>query len=156
MRVDRSAYDVLAEDGPTRLPALPACEVTVGDWLAVTDDGGWALLPRTSLLVRGSASGVSRSQPLAANVDVVLVVASLSVPLPVRRIERLLTLAWESGATPVVVLTTTDDKVEIQRCYDLGCNVYITKPVNYESFADAIRQLGLFLAVIQVPEVDAQ
>ena len=46
--------------------------------------------------------------------------------------------------TPVVVLTTTDDKVEIQRCYDLGCNVYITKPVNYESFADAIRQLGLF------------
>jgi len=52
---------------------------------------------------------------------------------------------------PVVVLTTTDDKVEIQRCYDLGCNVYITKPVNYESFADAIRQLGLFLSVIQVP-----
>ena len=53
---------------------------------------------------------------------------------------------------PVVVLTTTDDKVEIQRCYDLGCNVYITKPVNYENFADAIRQLGLFLAVIQVPD----
>jgi CheY-like chemotaxis protein len=57
--------------------------------------------------------------------------------------------------TPVVVLTTTDDKVEIQRCYDLGCNVYITKPVNYESFAEAIRQLGLFLAVIQVPEPEA-
>ena len=57
--------------------------------------------------------------------------------------------------TPVVVLTTTDDKVEIQRCYDLGCNVYITKPVNYESFAQAIRQLGLFLSVIQVPEVES-
>ena len=57
--------------------------------------------------------------------------------------------------TPVVVLTTTDDKVEIQRCYDLGCNVYITKPVNYESFADAIRQLGLFLSVIQVPDPEA-
>ena len=55
--------------------------------------------------------------------------------------------------TPVVVLTTTDDKVEIQRCYDLGCNVYITKPVNYENFADAIRQLGLFLSVIQVPDI---
>lgn len=54
--------------------------------------------------------------------------------------------------TPVVVLTTTDDKVEIQRCYDLGANVYITKPVNYESFAKAIQQLGLFLSVIQVPE----
>jgi CheY-like chemotaxis protein len=52
---------------------------------------------------------------------------------------------------PVVVLTTTDDAVEIQRCYDLGCNVYITKPVNYENFAHAIRQLGLFFSVIQVP-----
>ena len=57
--------------------------------------------------------------------------------------------------TPVVVLTTTDDKAEIQRCYDLGCNVYVTKPVDYESFADAIRQLGLFLSVIQVPEAQA-
>ena len=53
---------------------------------------------------------------------------------------------------PVIVLTTTDDKLEIQRCYDMGCNVYITKPVEYESFASAIRQLGLFLAVMQVPE----
>lgn len=55
--------------------------------------------------------------------------------------------------TPVVVLTTTDDQREIQRCYDLGCNVYITKPVNYEGFSNAIRQLGLFFTVIQVPDV---
>ncbi len=53
---------------------------------------------------------------------------------------------------PVVVLTTTDDKREIQRCYDLGCNVYITKPVDYEHFAQAIRQIGLFFTVMQVPE----
>jgi CheY-like chemotaxis protein len=52
---------------------------------------------------------------------------------------------------PVIVLTTTDDEREICRCYELGCNVYITKPVNYDSFAQAVRQLGLFLAVIQVP-----
>jgi CheY-like chemotaxis protein len=55
---------------------------------------------------------------------------------------------------PVVVLTTTDDKSEIQRCYDLGANVYITKPVDYENFANAIRQLGLFFAVIQVPSAE--
>jgi DNA-binding response OmpR family regulator len=55
---------------------------------------------------------------------------------------------------PVIVLTTTDDQREIQRCYDLGANVYITKPLNYESFANAIRQLGLFLSVMQVPEFD--
>jgi CheY-like chemotaxis protein len=53
--------------------------------------------------------------------------------------------------SPVVVLTTTDDQHEIQRCYDLGCNVYITKPVDYESFAHSIRQLGLFFSVIQIP-----
>ena len=57
--------------------------------------------------------------------------------------------------TPVVVLTTADDKVEIERCYDLGCNMYVTKPVNYESFAQTIRQLGLFLSVIQVPDAQA-
>ena len=54
---------------------------------------------------------------------------------------------------PVVILTTTDDKIEIQRCYDLGCNVYITKPVDYEAFAGAIQQLGLFLSVMQAPEI---
>jgi len=53
---------------------------------------------------------------------------------------------------PVIVLTTTDDKREIDKCYDAGANVYITKPLNYDNFASAIRQLGLFLAVIQVPE----
>lgn len=53
--------------------------------------------------------------------------------------------------SPVVVLTTTDDQHEIARCYDLGCNVYITKPVDYESFAHSIRQLGLFFSVIQIP-----
>jgi CheY-like chemotaxis protein len=56
--------------------------------------------------------------------------------------------------SPVIILTTTDEQTEIQRCYDLGANVYITKPVNYESFAHAIRQLGLFLAVMQVPATD--
>jgi CheY-like chemotaxis protein len=55
---------------------------------------------------------------------------------------------------PVIVLTTTDDEREIQRCYDIGANVYITKPVDYEAFTSAIRQLGLFLAVMQVPTTD--
>ena len=54
---------------------------------------------------------------------------------------------------PVVVLPTTDDEQEIRRCYELGCNVYITKPVNYDNFAHAIRQLGLFFSVIKVSPV---
>ncbi len=56
--------------------------------------------------------------------------------------------------SPVVVLTTTDDQREIQRCYDLGANVYITKPVDYDGFANAIKQLGLFFSVMQIPEAD--
>jgi CheY-like chemotaxis protein len=53
--------------------------------------------------------------------------------------------------TPVIMLTTTDDPREIDRCYELGCNVYITKPVEYEGFIDAIRRLGLFLQIVQRP-----
>jgi response regulator RpfG family c-di-GMP phosphodiesterase len=53
---------------------------------------------------------------------------------------------------PIIILTTTDDQREVQRCYDLGANVYIVKPLNYDSFANAIRQLGLFLSVMQMPE----
>ncbi len=55
---------------------------------------------------------------------------------------------------PVIVLTTTDDPREVTRCYDLGCNVYVTKPVDYEHFSEAIRQLGLFLAVVTLPSLE--
>ncbi|RYZ65588.1 MAG: response regulator [Proteobacteria bacterium] len=54
---------------------------------------------------------------------------------------------------PVVILTTTDDQREMQRCYDLGASVYVTKPVIYEDFAAAIRQLGSFFAIVQIPEL---
>ncbi len=53
---------------------------------------------------------------------------------------------------PVVILTTTDDAREVERCYDLGCNVFVTKPVDYDRFAAAVRNLGLFLSVVTVPE----
>ncbi len=52
---------------------------------------------------------------------------------------------------PVIILTTTDNPREIDRCYELGCNVYIIKPVEYDNFTDAIRKLGLILAVVKLP-----
>ncbi len=55
---------------------------------------------------------------------------------------------------PVVVLTTTDDPREVHRCYELGCNVYVTKPVDYTQFSEAIRKLGLFMSVVTVPDGD--
>ena len=54
---------------------------------------------------------------------------------------------------PVIMLTTTNDPREIQGCYELGCNCYITKPVQYDKFSEAIRQLGLFISIIQVPSI---
>jgi DNA-binding NarL/FixJ family response regulator len=49
------------------------------------------------------------------------------------------------------MLTTTDDPREIERCYEAGCSVYITKPVEYDAFVEAVKRLGLFLQVVQVP-----
>lgn len=56
---------------------------------------------------------------------------------------------------PVIMITTTDDPHEVAHCHALGCNNYITKPVEYDKFVNTIRQLGLFLAVVQVPNVAA-
>ena len=55
---------------------------------------------------------------------------------------------------PVTMITTTDDPREVTRCHEIGCNNYITKPVDYEQFLMAIRQLGLYLMVIEVPKVN--
>lgn len=56
-----------------------------------------------------------------------------------------------TAPVPVIVLTTTDDPREIARCYELGCNVYITKPVEYDAFIEAVRRLGFFLQVVKLP-----
>jgi CheY-like chemotaxis protein len=64
---------------------------------------------------------------------------------------RLLKANPRTSAIPVIMLTTTDDPREVRRCYELGCNVYITKPVDYQAFIEAIRRLGLFLQVVQIP-----
>jgi CheY-like chemotaxis protein len=55
---------------------------------------------------------------------------------------------------PVIMLTTTDDPREVERCHDIGCNSYIVKPVDYDKFAEAIKSLGLYISLVQVPELD--
>lgn len=52
---------------------------------------------------------------------------------------------------PVIMLTTTDNPHEISRCYALGCNIYVTKPVVYEEFVEAISRLGNFLTIVRFP-----
>ena len=52
---------------------------------------------------------------------------------------------------PVIVLTTTDDPGEIERCYELGCNAYVVKSADYGEFTEAMRRLGLFLTIARMP-----
>jgi CheY-like chemotaxis protein len=62
----------------------------------------------------------------------------------------------KTDEVPVIMLTTTDDPREVKRCYELGCSSYVTKPVEYDRFVEAVRRLGLFLAIVKVPREDAQ
>ena len=57
---------------------------------------------------------------------------------------------------PVSMLTTTDDPREVARCHELGCSNYLVKPVDYEKFSEAIKQLGLFISLVQVPEINGK
>lgn len=52
---------------------------------------------------------------------------------------------------PVIILTSTDDDREVARCYELGCNVYITKPIGYDALCNAVRNIGLLLSVVTIP-----
>ena len=60
----------------------------------------------------------------------------------------------ELRKVPVIMLTTTDDAREVERCHQLGCNVYIQKPIDYDKFTEAIRRLGLFMPLMLVPPVN--
>lgn len=57
---------------------------------------------------------------------------------------------------PVIMLTTTDDPREVANCYELGCSCYITKPVDYDRFSEMLNRLGLFLMVVQVPDINGK
>ncbi|MBD0293418.1 MAG: ribosome small subunit-dependent GTPase A [Jiangellaceae bacterium] len=122
-RADRGGADVLEATGPVRatlgrgvLATLAHDAVaapTVGDWTAVRHwpDGRTtieAVLDRRTCVVRDSADTTSAAQVLAANVDIVLVVEYLDPEPSLGRVERLLVLAWRSGAQPLVVLTKAD------------------------------------------------
>ena len=111
----RGAYDLLAEEGELRASAanrlvreesLPA----VGDWVGVdpTTNLIEAVLPRRTSISRKEVWQATREQILAANVDVAFLVQALPLDFNVRRLERYLAMAWESGAQPVVLLTKTD------------------------------------------------
>lgn len=113
-RADRGRVSVITAAGVVLADVAPNFpdSVTTGDWVLCEESvdriSVVTLLPRRSALVRGAGRKDTRAQLLAANVDVVFVVAALSAAPNLARIERLVALAWESGAQPVVVLTKAD------------------------------------------------
>jgi ribosome biogenesis GTPase / thiamine phosphate phosphatase len=113
----RGEYDVLTERGELRAHVagrlrheassgehLPA----VGDWVALRAETIHAVLPRRSAFLRKVAWSQTEAQVLAANIDTVFVLTGLDEDFSLRRLERYLTLAWESGAVPALVLTKAD------------------------------------------------
>jgi len=110
-RVDRGQATALTAEGPVRA-RYGRHAVCSGDWVAVRRGDPCeieAVLPRRSAVVRSSASRTSEGQVLAANVDTVAIVASLATALDPGRLERMTALAWDSGATPVLVLSKADN-----------------------------------------------
>ncbi len=107
------------------------------------DDGGKAV---DYLFNEGEFSDTVNPLPLLILLDFNLpVMSGLQVLQRIKGDER-------TRRIPVVMLTTTDSSQEITRCYDLGCNIYIVKPVDYVKFSEAIRNLGLFLSTVKTPE----
>lgn len=125
----------------------------VGDWVAVSvvDDGDraviHAVLPRKSAFSRKAAGEAVEEQIVAANVDQVLLVSGLDGDFNVRRIERYLTLAWESGATPIVVLNKADqcDDVEARvsevETSAIGVDVLVVSAISGQGL-DSLRAIA--------------
>lgn len=108
LRHDGSAVLVGTGDEPFQVPLRPATPpLAVGDWLAIKDRVIVELLPRASLLQRRDPSS-GGSQPIAANVDHVGIVCGLDRPINPGRIQRFTALAWDAGASPLIVLTKAD------------------------------------------------
>jgi CheY-like chemotaxis protein len=136
--------------------------------LIVDDDEGHALLIRDNLAESGLSNRIEHFRDGQSVLDfffrngserereghTYLVLLDIRMP-KVDGIEvlRKLKAHSEYHKLPVIMLTTTDDPREVERCHELGCNVYIQKPVDYEKFAEAIRRLGLFITLLLVPPV---
>ncbi|WP_280433784.1 ribosome small subunit-dependent GTPase A [Nocardia brasiliensis] len=118
IRMDRSECDVATPTGLARA-RCPRADAEVsglctGDWVSIDGDSAVRrLLPRRSVIMRSSVSGRSHGQVLAANVDTVLICTAADADVDLGRIERMLALAWESNAQPVVLLTKADAAVDI-------------------------------------------
>ena len=132
--------EYLVDDGTSaRRVAARRCDPAVGDW--VTLGGGLItdVHPRRTVFSRRAAGAETRQQVLAANVDVAFVVAA-ATDVNVRRLERYLTIGWQSGAAPVVVITK-GDLVDAFEPPVLPAPVIVTSSVTRVGLAEVAAQL---------------
>jgi CheY-like chemotaxis protein len=135
--------------------------------LIVDDDEGHAILIRENLEAAGLRNPIEHFKDGQAVLDFFarrspndqesyLILLDIRMP-KIDGIEVLRRLKADAtlSRVPVIMLTTTDDSREVERCYALGCNVYIQKPVDYDRFADAIRRLGQFVPLLLIPAAKA-
>jgi ribosome biogenesis GTPase len=113
IRADRGGAEVVAANGAAHAflapsVALPTGGLCTGDWVAIQEGAVVAVLPRRTALLRAAAGGQSAAQALAANADCVVLTVAADRPLSLSRVERMVAIAWESGAQPVVALTKAD------------------------------------------------
>jgi ribosome biogenesis GTPase / thiamine phosphate phosphatase len=109
-RAEHSLATVLTPAGQFRASLRPGEQLCAGDWVLITPDGPAVaeVLPRRTELVRHAAGKKTTGQTLAANVDEVFITVAADQRLSLTKIERFLAVVWESGATPVVVLSKSD------------------------------------------------
>jgi len=131
--------------------------------LIVDDDEGHTELIRRSLRRTGIVNPIEAVANGAAALDYVLArdaaAAALLILLDIKmpgsydgiEVLRRIKADARTKAIPVIMLTTTDDSRDVNRCYQLGCNVYIKKPIEPGAFIEAIRRLGLMLSVMRLP-----
>ncbi len=132
--------DYLVHDGREARRALARLhDPAVGDWVALAGDSISAIVPRRTAFSRRAAGVENREQVLAANVDVAFVVAAATDVNP-RRVERYLTIAWQSGALPVVLLTKSDVSTSADTLQSALQEVALSTPVIVTS---ALKGLGL-------------
>jgi CheY-like chemotaxis protein len=137
--------------------------------LIVEDDEGHAILVQDNLVAAGLTNQIVHFRngqqvldfffhegpgPWSVRGEIYLVLLDIRMP-KVDGIEvlRRLKADPELRKLPVIILTTTDDAREVERCHELGCNVYIQKPIDYEKFTEAVRRLGSFMTLLLVPPV---
>jgi CheY-like chemotaxis protein len=57
---------------------------------------------------------------------------------------------------PVIMMTTSTASADVDLCYELGCNIYIVKPIEYENFSDALRKVGFFFSITEAPNATSK